>query len=230
MNNILQYQAIDMELDKLIKQKNTFEEIELIEKMKGIVKNAQNNSIKLDSEAKKLLDEYNKLKVSYDKQLKAIQSLINQDVNSMDRDQITDNLVKINSISSELFMIERNLNIVITKISTALKEFENNKKTAVIAKNKYKDAKEEYSKKVKELEPVIAKKMQDLKSLESKQDPELFAKYKAYKNDGIFPVYTQLQNGACGYCRMELPKNKLDSLKNSNYIVCEHCRRIIFNK
>ena len=105
MNNILQYQAIDMELDKLIKQKNTFEEIELIEKMKGIVKNAQNNSIKLDSEAKKLLDEYNKLKVSYDKQLKAIQSLINQDVNSMDRDQITDNLVKINSISSELFMI-----------------------------------------------------------------------------------------------------------------------------
>ena len=71
MNNILQYQAIDMELDKLIKQKNTFEEIELIEKMKGIVKNAQNNSIKLDSEAKKLLDEYNKLKVSYDKQLKA---------------------------------------------------------------------------------------------------------------------------------------------------------------
>ena len=230
MNNILQYQAIDMDLEKLIRQKDNFEEIKLIEKMKSIVKNAQNNSIRLDNDAEKLLKEYNKLKDTYNKQFEEIQELTNKDVSKMSKEEINEYLVKINSISSELFMIEHSLNVVITKISNALKDFENNKKTALIARNKHKEAKEEYNNKIKSLEPKIAKYLQDLKALEPKQNPELFAKYKAYKNDGIFPVFVPLQNGACGYCRMELPKNKLDQLKKDNYIICEHCRRIIFNK
>ena len=63
--------------------------------------------------------------------------------------------------------------------------------------------------------------------MESTLDNALFSKYKAIKNDGIFPVYTRLKDDACGYCRMEIPKNKLDSLKNADSTICEHCRRVI---
>ena len=41
MKNILKYQEIDMELDRLNRQKNAFEELKVIERMKNIVKNAQ---------------------------------------------------------------------------------------------------------------------------------------------------------------------------------------------
>ncbi len=228
MQSMLQYQSIDMELDKLQKSKNNLEEVKVIDKMKNVVKSAQNNSIKLESDAEALLKEYNCLKDSYDKQHKEIQKLTKLDVNTMTRDDITDHLMKINSISSQLFMIERNLNHVITKISNSLKEFENNKKTAVIARNKHKEAKDSYLKKIDAIEPSIQKLAADLKKLESSIKPEIFAKYKAMKNDGIFPVYVRLQNDACGYCRMEIPKNKLDNLKGDNTITCEHCRRIIF--
>ena len=113
MNNILQYQKLDIELDKLIKQKSSLEELNIIEKMKNIVKNAQNNSIKLEGEAEQLLNEYNKLKEAYNIQNSKIQKLTNLSIDKLTRDEITQHLMTINAISSELFMIERNLNIVI---------------------------------------------------------------------------------------------------------------------
>ncbi len=227
MQSMLQYQNLDMELEKLQKSKNALEEIKVIEKMKNVVKTAQNNSIKLESDAEAMLKEYNSLKANYEKHYKAIQKMTKQDINTLTRDQINDYLVQINAISSELFMIERNLNIVITKISTALKEFENNKKTAILARNKHKEAKDSYTQKIEEIEPKIAKLSSDLKKLEGSIDSTIFNKYKTIKNDGIFPVFVKLQNDACGYCRMEIPKSKLDNLKGDNSIICEHCRRII---
>ncbi|MBE5735092.1 MAG: hypothetical protein E7361_01425 [Clostridiales bacterium] len=228
MQSMLQYQNIDMELDKLQRSKNSLEEVKVIEKMKNVVKTAQNNSIKIENDAEGLLKEYNALKSGYDKHYKTIQQMTKEDINTMSRDQINNYLMKINAISSELFMIERNLNIVITKISTALKEFENNKKTAVLARNKHKEAKDSYTNKIEAIEPKIAKLAGELKKLEGSLDPAIFNKYKTMKNDGIFPVFAKLQNDACGYCRMEIPKSKLDNLKGDSTITCEHCRRIIF--
>ena len=228
MNNILKYQALDLEIDRLVKQQNSYEELKVIERMKNIVKNAQSNSFNLENEAEKLLAEYNKLKGEYDVQFNKIDKLTHMNVDKMAREEINEHLMAINSISSELFMIERNLNIVINNISKALRDFENNKKTAIMARNKHKEAKDEYSKKIAQVEPKINKLKDELKALEPSIDSKIFAKYNTCKNDGIFPVFTTLQNDACGYCRMEIPKNKLDNLKNDDYIVCEHCRRIIY--
>lgn len=224
---MLQYQAIDLELEKLQKQKNNFEEVKVLDKMKNIVKEAQGKSIQIESEAGSLLQEYNTLKAQYDKQIKEIQKLTNVELSTLNRSDIGERLTKVNSISSELFMIERNLNIIITKISKALKDFETSKKQAMVARNKHKEVKDEYTKKISEIEPKIAKLEKDLKAMESTLDNALFSKYKAIKNDGIFPVYTRLKDDACGYCRMEIPKNKLDSLKNADSTICEHCRRVI---
>lgn len=228
MKNILKYQEIDIELDKLNRQKNAFEELKVIERMKNIVKNAQNNSIKLESDAEELLNEYNKLKEDYKKQHSAIEKLVAKNVEKMNADEVNNDLMTINSISSELFMIERNLNIVINKISQALRDFENNKKTAIMARNKHKEAKDSYTKKLEALEPKIQKLIQTLKELQPSLNSEIFNKYNSYKNDGIFPVFVALQGDACGYCRMEIPKNKLDNLKKDSFIICEHCRRVVY--
>ena len=228
MKNIIKYQEIDIELEKLKKKKNAFEELKVIERMKNIVKNAQNNSIKLESDAEELLSEYNRLKEAYKRQHTAIEKLVAKNVEKMNQEEVNTDLVAINSISSELFMIERNLNIVINKISQALRDFENNKKTAIMARNKHKEAKDSYTKKIEALEPKIQKLIQVLKELEPGLNHEIFTKYNSYKNDGIFPVFVNLNGDACGYCRMEIPKNKLDNLKKDSYIICEHCRRVVY--
>ncbi len=228
MKTMIQYQNLDLELDKLNKQKENLEELKVIERMRNIVKNAQNNSLKLENDAVSLLKEYDNLKSTYNKQSKEIEKLTSADVSKMSREDINNTLMSINAISSELFMIERNLNICINNISKALRDFENNKKTAIVARTKHKEAKDEYTRKLNLLEPKIEKINQELKELEGSLNKELFAKYKAYKVDGIFPVFAKLQNDACGYCRMEIAKNKLDNLKNDNFIICEHCRKIIY--
>ncbi len=230
MRNILDYQNIDVELDRVIRQKDNFEELAVIEKMKNIVKNAQNNSVKLEDEAEQYLKEYDALKESYDKVNKEINKLTHMDLTNLTKDKSGKILSDINSLSSQLFMIERNLNGVINNISRALRDFEANKKNAVVARTKHKEAKDAYTAKVAKLEPTIAKLTADLHAMERDIKPETLAKYRAIKNDGVFPVYTTIQDGSCGYCRMELPKSKIDLLKNTDTIVCDHCHRIILKK
>ena len=182
MKTMIQYQNLDLELDKLNKQKENLEELKVIDRMKNIVKNAQNNSIKLENDAVALLNDYENLKKSYIKQSKEIEKLTKADVSSMSKDDIDKSLKTINAISSELFMIERNLNICINNISKSLRDFENNKKTAMVARGKHKEAKDEYTRKLNIIEPKIENLTKELKSLESSLDKGLFAKYKTYKN------------------------------------------------
>ena len=80
----------------------------------------------------------------------------------------------------------------------------------------------------------IAEKIQEIenkmKSLEKDLNPELFAKYKAIKNDKIFPVFVSFANGNCSGCRVEIPTSKINKLKSEGSIVCEQCHRIIYYK
>jgi predicted nucleic acid-binding Zn-ribbon protein len=69
-----------------------------------------------------------------------------------------------------------------------------------------------------------------MKSLEKDLNPELFAKYKAIKNDKIFPVFVSFANGNCSGCRVEIPTSKINKLKSEGSIVCEQCHRIIYYK
>ena len=73
------------------------------------------------------------------------------------------------------------------------------------------------------------KEKADLAKLETSVDAKVLAEYKKKRNEGIFPVYVAVENGAfCGFCRMEQPKIALSKLKESGTIVCEHCKRIIY--
>ena len=77
--------------------------------------------------------------------------------------------------------------------------------------------------------PEKAKIEKDLKVLEKDVDGETMEKYRKKRQDGIFPVFVELEMGAyCGFCRMEQPKVALSHLKETGVITCEHCKRYIY--
>lgn len=229
MSNILNYQKTDAEINKLNKIIDKAEELNQMAKLNAFVKEAQSKSTFLENSAQKLIDEYEELKSLHDNSTKNINELIKNDVSDLGKEKLDEYIKNVNELSSELFMLERNFNMLITKIGNKLKEFEATVKNAKKARARYKEIKSKYEEKVQGVEPERKKLQNTLKELEKNVSAELLAKYKTIKQDGIFPVFVPLVDKGCGYCGMSIPSAKFDILKTSDYIPCEHCRRMIYN-
>lgn len=229
MKEILEYQKLDSELRKLEKQINSSNEKNVMNQMINYVKTAQNKGLELEKNAQKLINDYKVLKTEYDKNFKLIKELTSKKAEELTEKQMEEAFNKINLVSSNLYMIERNLNINVNNVKSILKEFENTKNQVMVAKGKHKESKTKYDELIGSITPKMEHIKSEMHALESKIKPELLTKYKEKKRDNIFPVYVMLRDGNCGGCMMAQPKGKLDKLKADGHIVCEQCGRIIFN-
>lgn len=230
MNKIIEYQNLDLELNKIKKSNVNSVEKSNMNKLKSIIMDAHTKGMTLENDAKTLIDDYENLKNQYVDDSKKIQELINTDLSKVELDDVDDILSTINSLSSELFLLERNINIMINKIKKSLHDFEITKNNMIKARSKYTEFKNSYEKSIKNMEPKIKEIEDKMKALESSIDSAILNKYKTMKNDKIFPVYVAFDNGHCAGCRVEIPTAKANKLKNDGTIVCEQCHRIIYMK
>lgn len=230
MKDILEYQKLDMQLYRLERTVKSSEQRKTMSQMITLVKDAQAKSVELENKAKKLNNDYVILQKQYGENYKKVQKLIDTKLDDLSKEDCDSLFANINTYSSELFMIERNLNIILNNIKECLKDFEVTKKNVIVAKTKHKDAKLKYEQEMGLIQPQIDEIKNKMLALEKTLDKKVFEKYKMLKNDNIFPVFVTLKNKHCSGCMMELPSGKIDQLKNNPYIVCEQCRRLIINE
>lgn len=228
MKNILHYQQLDSELVALEKQYDSLKEHEMLGKMSVLYKDMQSTLLTLEENAKKVSEEYDASFKQYQEYLNKTKSLNDAEITKLSDDDLAHNLESANKISSDLFMLERKLNLMITTINNTLKDFENAKNKLMYAKSKHAELKEFLEKAKAEMQPKTAKIEKELKSLVPTLDEKLFTRYKALKHDNVFPVFVPLNDKRCGYCRVELPSGKLDNLRSQDFIVCEQCGRLIY--
>lgn len=230
MKKILEYQSLDLELAKLKKSSLNNADRANLSKLKNYIVDFHNKGFKLEDDAKVLLNDYLKLKKQYDANCDKVQKLTSTTLDDISLDNVEGFLYQINSLSSELFLLERNINIIITKIKESLKNFDITKKNIIKAKEKYNDCKEKCEKQVESVAPKISELEKKMKAMEKEISQDLLAKYNSIKADKIFPVFVALDNGHCSGCRVELPTAKVNKVKADGSIVCEQCHRIIYNK
>ena len=230
MKKMLEYQRLDIELAKMEKMIVKNDNKTNLSKLKAYILDFKNKAFKLEESAKSLVGDYEKLKKQYQNNVDKIQELNNTNLDTVTLDKVDGMLYQINSLSSELYMLERNINNVLLKIKDSLKNFEIIKKNMDAAKVKYNECKELCDKQEEQIQPKIAEIQSKMKSMEKELNAELFAKYKELKADLGVPVFVPVDNGHCGKCRVELPTAKLNKLKADGTIVCGDCHRIIFNK
>lgn len=228
MKEILEYQKLDFELRKVKKSSNENIDTGNINKLKSYIMEASEKGKNLENGAKDMLSEYNKMKNEYEKNYKKVQELTSKSLETIEMNDVDGILAQINSLSQELFLLERNLNLFITKIKNSLKEFEVTKNNMIKAKQKYNEVKSKYEKSVETNAPKIKAIEDKMKELEKSISPELLSKYKSMKGDKIFPVFVSLNEGHCSGCRVEIPTSKINKLKTDGKIVCEQCHRIIY--
>lgn len=230
MKNMLEYQRLDFELAKLKKSSLNSADRANLSKLKSYIVDSHNKGFQLEDGAKDLLDDYNKLKKQYEINCEKVQKLIDTNMSTIALDSVDSYLSQINALSSELFLLERNINIIINKIKSSLKDFDTTKKNIIKAKEKYNECKDKCEKDVAAIAPRIKEIEAKMTALEKAIPADIFAKYKTLKGDKIFPVYVALSDGHCSGCRVEIPTAKVNKLKAEGSIVCEQCHRIIYNK
>ena len=228
MKKMLEYQKLDIELSKLYKMKSKNDNNATLTKLKAYIIDFQNKAYKLEEGAEGLVAEYEKLKSQYQNNVDKIQKLTNTNIKDVTLDDVEGILEQINSLSGELYMLDRSINSILEKIRTSLKNFEIVKKNRNTAKTKYNECKAVCEKNEQQLEPKIAEIEKKMKAMEKDLNPELFAKYKELKADNVIPVFVPVENKHCSRCRVELPTAKLNKLKAEGTIVCE-CHSIIFD-
>jgi predicted nucleic acid-binding Zn-ribbon protein len=231
METILKYQELDTKLQQLEKKIESSSEKNVMNEMISYVKDAQNKSLKLEQKAKKMMEEYVALKKEYDKNVLTIKELTSKNSSELTTAQMDEIFNQINLVSSNLYMIERNLNIQLVNIKAILKEFETTKKGVINARTKHKESKEKHEALVNTVNPQIEAIKNEMLSLEKSIDSKLLTKYKSLKHDKVsLPIFVPVTAGNCGGCRMALPMGKLDKIKAEGYIICDQCGRVIFLK
>ena len=88
----------------------------------------------------------------------------------------------------------------------------------------------EFAKATEEVKPKVTELKTKQAELKKAIDPDLFAVYKRISDGQIHPVFVPLRDECrCGGCQMEMPRSQVEAqLREKDYMVCEHCGRIIY--
>lgn len=229
MKEILEYQKLDIELNKLKKGNANSVEKNNMAKLREYITEAQNKGLSLEACAKDLLADYEKQKKLYEANLEKVQKITATDLSKVSANEVDEMLSNINALSSELFSLDRNINIIITKIKESLKDFDNAKQNIIKAKQKYNIYKSKYEQDIKATMPRIKEIEQKMAEMEKTIKPELLEKYRTLKSENVqLPVIVPMVGGHCSGCRVGIPMAKVNKLKSEKSIVCE-CHRIIYS-
>lgn len=231
IENILKYQKVDEELYKVEQKLYNSNYRKKANELTAIAKKSQTRSTELEAEAEKLIAEIDDIKAKYNLNKTKSEEVLSSDVESLTMEELEKLNVLKGKIASNLNILEKMLQKSAENINRILAEFNKAKKTFDEARAQYAICKQKLDEEAKILEPEKVKLQKQLQTMEKDVDPELMAEYKKKRNDNIFPVVVPLEgNNFCGRCRMELPKVSISRIKEKGVIVCEHCKRFIYQK
>ena len=232
MNKILEYQRLEGELINIDKKINQSNSMKIIKQANDNANNAKNEMKNLDQKAGELVKSFNELQEIMKKNLLNIQSLEKQKIEMSNNEQVKKLYANIKAVNNNLNIIEQRLTDINKNMDFVLKKFHRVKESVVNSKDKKIKAQsdlEEYKKSFEKQQQEIDKQM---KVLSSQIEPKIFELYQKIRKENVYPVFVNLiqdsNNSRCGGCKSIIPIARINKLKNTGYVECEECRRIIF--
>ena len=229
MASIIEFQKLETELIKLQKEISNNQDKKTAQDMKNYVLECSKKTASLDREAKALATELEKLKEVQAKGIALVEKYKGQEIEGLGVEELSDLQSKMKQTLKHLNELDNRLKAHSEKIKSVLHDYDSNKKSSNIARQKHAESKQSFDEYYKSKHPKLEEIKQKMIEMQGKLDSAEFAKYKALRQDNIFPVYVPLVNGnRCGGCRIELPSNNIEKINKLGKLECEQCRRIIF--
>lgn len=228
---ILDYQRIDNELIALEGEVTKSKERQALVASKTKLDDATSQINKLSSEANEILAQY----ADYQSKIKALQAKL------AEFDGIVDGIEdvaeaeyyikQIDGILSEISTIEKEIAKSGVHADSINQEFAKTWNAGMHASEVFKKATKEYNDFMAKLQPDAQRIKAELAALQ-KEIPEEFLKmYINLRNMKKTPAFVEYdrQNASCGRCRMDVPNDTKEKLRESgDWAECPNCRRILY--
>ncbi|MCM1404481.1 MAG: C4-type zinc ribbon domain-containing protein [Prevotella sp.] len=194
-----------------------------LDKANQTINNSKASLLQLESDAKTLQDNYQKIaKIVADTLAQVDKANTNQ---SEDLELYSNYLSKLSMLESQLSDIERRIGQKSAAFKTTTVDVA---KASAVLKNiskKYEDAKGAGAPKIQALEQQFNDKVQGV-------DEKLLAKYRAVRKskgsdtkDVVVPLTV---DNRCQGCYMEVPVAMINKIKTDGWTTCDECGRIIY--
>ena len=227
-NKLLEYQELDKKLKRLKKESNASNSDNVVENLNKVIKDCQNKILELEETSKRLLSTLNKLIEVQKKGIAYVEKCSKMDIDKMSEEELKDFDIKTTQTAKQLAELDSRISSHNAEVKKVVLDYKMYRKKILDAKEKRENLKTESSQNDDKTQPEFEDVKKQMAKLEKDIEPAKLAKYKALKQDGIFPVIVPLVDHRCGGCRMEVSKVILDKLKAGEVHECEQCRRLIF--
>ena len=225
---ILEYQELDKKIRNIKQEVNGSGSQKNIDSLSSSIKTWQSKILELEETSKNLLASLNKLMEVEKKGIAYVEKCKNTNLDKMSREELADFDAKASQTAKQLAELEARISAHNAEVKKVVLDYKMYRKKILDAKEKRDSLKTESVHMIQEKEPDIENLKEEQRKLEKEVDANLLAKYKALKQEGIFPVFVPLVDKRCGGCMVELSSSALDKVKTGEMYECERCRSIIY--
>ncbi len=236
LDNLLKYQAIDVELKKLQREMNANENCKKADDAKRRFNEMRTVVEKSENVATKVYGGYAESVRHYDETLKKAEELISRleddSLPEEEAEKIAENLTAINKKLGEIAAFIENIK---KKGETAVHDYTAAQKNGRKLKEEYSAARDQLQKLEGEYKPKIDQLQKKLAEARGKVDEKLLATYDRIVKEVGLPAFVEVYDSGsgdknCTFCGMSLSLNTKSELNDNGYCVCEKCHRIIYGK
>lgn len=228
MKTILEIQNLDKQIKALEREVSHCPASVDFKNYKAVLQEGKIRFEQLESQANELIKNYEQATNKFAKCKGNSEIIRKRNTDDIDLENINNLIGDANGLVGELSEENRRVEDLVRKSEEIVRKSAELSQKLTDAKMRSGVIKAKIEAKKQEVAPKIAEINKKIKALEPKVvDKENYEKYKQMKENGIFPVFVQLEDVFCGGCKVELSLNFIEKLKTNKMLTCEHCGRII---
>lgn len=228
MKTILEIQKLDRQIRALLREVDKCPASIDFKNYKKFLQEGRARFENLEHQADEIIKNYEKSMSKLSKCRGESDILKKRNVDGINLETASKLVGDINSLVGGLSEENRRMEELVRKSEEIVRKSAELSNKLTEAKMRANTFKSKIEQKKLEVAPKIAEIENKIKALEPKvEDKEKYAKYLEMKEKGIFPVYVNLEDNFCGGCKVELPLNFIEKLKDKKMLPCEHCGRVI---
>ncbi len=235
LENLLKYQAVDIELKKLNKLLNTDESLIAMNKSKKAFNDAKQTISQCEEQSNGLIDSYEEL-VKYVNENEALLAELENAGTPEEEQDIAERVKKLESLRSKFTSADKKAHDIEDRSKSVCRSRMDAIKTGNIAKQKYNESKVKHGELVSSKADESNRLVSELEKMRVQLDPTLYDEYKKLEEDNVFPPVVPARGDEkkglynCGGCGIGLSQQANTLLKDDGWCRCDHCRRIIVAK
>lgn len=229
---MLQYQSIDRELNRIEKELRKNEFFVKRKQYKQLHQNCEDSITKSEGKAADLRNQLAAARQSM-AQIVAVLDEYYKEIEEVEgEDELNYMSKKLNEQLDLLAAVERDIKRITHEGEEIVKSLDdiNGKLPKIVSL--YAKCNDEFNKVAETAKPRINELRQKQTALKGKIDPKLLEIYQKVAAVDNRPVFVPLRDGVrCGCCQMEMPKAVVDAqFAGRDFIRCEHCGHLIYRE